>query len=57
MHVPLRGSILLVWLAGSLFLGSALGLGLLLHRHPQPVQRRYGRFERCVSSALILSGF
>ncbi len=30
MHVPFRGSLLILWMIGSLFLASSLGLGLLL---------------------------
>src|SRR5439155_5079701 len=30
MQVPFRGSLLLLWIVGSLFLASSLGLGLLL---------------------------
>ncbi|HWQ93508.1 MAG TPA: ABC transporter permease, partial [Clostridia bacterium] len=58
MHVPFRGSLLVLWLVGSLFLGSGLGLGLLL----STVTRN--QFNAAMAAlnagflpALILSGF
>jgi ABC-2 type transport system permease protein len=58
MHVPLRGSIFLVWLAGSLFLGSALGLGLLLSTVTRnQFNAAMAALNAAFLPALILSGF
>jgi ABC-2 type transport system permease protein len=58
LDVPFRGSLWVMWLVGSLFLGSALGLGLLL----STVTRN--QFNAAMAAlnagflpALILSGF
>jgi ABC-2 type transport system permease protein len=58
MGVPFRGSLLVLWLVGSLFLGSGLGLGLLL----STITRN--QFNAAMAAlnagflpALILSGF
>lgn len=58
LEVPLRGSLLVLWMTGSLFLGSGLGLGLLL----STVTRN--QFNAAMAAlnagflpALILSGF
>ena len=46
MGVPFRGSLPMLFLSTSLFLGSALGLGLLLSTVTRPVQRRPGGAQR-----------
>ena len=58
MRVPLRGSILVLWMVGSLFLGSALGLGLLLST---ATRNQFNAAQAALNAAflpaLILSGF
>jgi ABC-2 type transport system permease protein len=56
--VPFRGSALVLWLAGSLFLGSALGLGLLLST---VTRNQFNAAQAALNAAflpaVILSGF
>jgi ABC-2 type transport system permease protein len=56
--VPFRGSVLVLWLAGSLFLGSALGLGLLLST---ATRNQFNAAQAALNAAflpaVILSGF
>lgn len=58
MHVPFRGSWLALWMIGSLFLGSALGLGLLLST---VTRNQFNAAQAALNAAflpaLILSGF
>lgn len=58
LGVPFRGSILVLWLAGSLFLGSALGMGLLLST---VTRNQFNAAQAALNAAflpaLILSGF
>ena len=58
MGVPLRGSVLMLWVIGSLFLGSALGLGLLLS---SLTRNQFNAAQAALNAAflpaLILSGF
>jgi len=58
MSVPFRGSIVVLWLIGSLFLGSALGLGLLLST---TTRNQFNAAQAALNAAflpaLILSGF
>jgi ABC-2 type transport system permease protein len=58
MGIPFRGSILVLWLIGSLFLGSALGLGLLLST---VTRNQFNAAQAALNAAflpaLILSGF
>ncbi len=58
LRVPFRGSILVLWLVGSLFLGSALGLGLLLST---VTRNQFNAAQAALNAAflpaLILSGF
>lgn len=56
--VPFRGSVLVLWLVGSLFLGSALGLGLLLST---TTRNQFNAAQAALNAAflpaVILSGF
>lgn len=58
LGVPFRGSIPVLWLVGSLFLGSALGLGLLLS---SATRNQFNAAQAALNAAflpaLILSGF
>jgi ABC-2 type transport system permease protein len=58
MGVPFRGSLAVLWLAGSLFLGSALGMGLLLST---VTRNQFIAAQAALNAAflpaLILSGF
>src|SRR5579859_5570148 len=58
LHVPFRGSVIALWIIGSLFLGSALGLGLLLST---VTQNQFNAAQAALNAAflpaLILSGF
>ena len=58
MHVPFRGSVVALWVIGSLFLGSALGLGLLLST---VTRNQFNAAQAALNAAflpaLILSGF
>jgi len=58
LHVPFRGSILVLWLIGSLFLGSALGLGLLLSTVTRnQFNAAMAALNAAFLPAVILSGF
>jgi ABC-2 type transport system permease protein len=56
--VPFRGSVLVLWMVGSLFLGSALGLGLLLST---TTRNQFNAAQAALNAAflpaVILSGF
>jgi ABC-2 type transport system permease protein len=56
--VPFRGSVLVLWMIGSLFLGSALGLGLLLST---ATRNQFNAAQAALNAAflpaVILSGF
>jgi ABC-2 type transport system permease protein len=58
LRVPFRGSIVALWMIGSLFLGSALGLGLLLST---VTRNQFNAAQAALNAAflpaLILSGF
>jgi ABC-2 type transport system permease protein len=58
MDVPFRGSVLVLFVTGSLFLGSALGLGLLLS---STTRNQFNAAQAALNAAflpaLILSGF
>ncbi len=58
LRVPFRGSMLVLWMIGSLFLGSALGLGLLLS---SATRNQFNAAQAALNAAflpaLILSGF
>jgi ABC-2 type transport system permease protein len=58
LRVPFRGSALALWMIGSLFLGSALGLGLLLSTS---TRNQFNAAQAALNAAflpaLILSGF
>jgi ABC-2 type transport system permease protein len=58
MHIPFRGSVPMLALGGSLFLGSALGLGLLLST---ATRNQFNAAQAALNAAflpaLILSGF
>ncbi|HWI56729.1 MAG TPA: ABC transporter permease [Bacillota bacterium] len=58
LGVPFRGSVLVLWMVGSLFLGSALGLGLLLST---ATRNQFNAAQAALNAAflpaLILSGF
>jgi ABC-2 type transport system permease protein len=58
LGVPFRGSLWVLWLVGSLFLGSALGLGLLLST---VTRNQFNAAQAALNAAflpaLILSGF
>ncbi len=58
LGVPFRGSFLVLWLVGSLFLGSALGLGLLLSTL---TRNQFNAAQAALNAAflpaVILSGF
>jgi ABC-2 type transport system permease protein len=58
LRVPFRGSALALWMIGSLFLGSALGLGLLLS---SVTRNQFNAAQAALNAAflpaLILSGF
>ncbi len=58
LHVPFRGSVVVLWMLGSLFLGSALGLGLLLST---VTRNQFNAAQAALNAAflpaLILSGF
>ncbi len=58
LGVPFRGSFLVLWLVGSLFLGSALGLGLLLSTTTRnQFDAAQGALNAAFLPAVILSGF
>jgi ABC-2 type transport system permease protein len=58
LGVPFRGSFLALWLAGSLFLGSALGMGLLLSTLTRnQFNAAMAALNAAFLPALILSGF
>ena len=58
MGVPFRGSLLVLWLCGSLFLGSGLGLGLLLSTATRnQFNAALAALNAAFLPALILSGF
>jgi ABC-2 type transport system permease protein len=58
LGVPFRGSLLVLWLIGSLFLGSALGLGLLLSTATRnQFNAAMAALNAAFLPALILSGF
>jgi ABC-2 type transport system permease protein len=58
LKVPFRGSVFVLWLTGSLFLGSALGLGLLISTI---TRNQFNAAQAALNAAflpaLILSGF
>ncbi len=58
LGVPFRGSIFVLWMVGSLFLGSALGMGLLLST---ATRNQFNAAQAALNAAflpaLILSGF
>jgi len=58
MHVPFRGSLLLLWAIGSLFLASSLGLGLLLST---TLRNQFNAAQAALNAAFLpavmLSGF
>ncbi len=58
MQVPFRGSLLLLWLVGSLFLASSLGLGLLLST---TLRNQFNAAQAALNAAFLpavmLSGF
>ncbi len=58
LRVPFQGSVLVLWLVGSLFLGSALGLGLLLST---TTRNQFNAAQAALNAAflpaVILSGF
>ena len=58
INVPFRGSLLVLWMIGSLFLGSALGLGLLLST---ATRNQFNAAQAALNAAflpaVILSGF
>jgi ABC-2 type transport system permease protein len=58
MHVPFRGSLLLLWIVGSLFLASSLGLGLLLST---VLRNQFNAAQAALNAAFLpavmLSGF
>jgi ABC-2 type transport system permease protein len=58
LGIPFRGSLVMIWLIGSLFLGSALGLGLLLST---VTRNQFNAAQAALNAAflpaLILSGF
>ncbi|HYG33671.1 MAG TPA: ABC transporter permease, partial [Clostridia bacterium] len=58
LKVPFRGSVLVLWMIGSLFLGSALGLGLLLST---ATRNQFNAAQAALNAAflpaMILSGF
>lgn len=58
MHVPFRGSLLILWGIGSLFLASSLGLGLLLST---VLRNQFVAAQAALNAAflpaLMLSGF
>jgi ABC-2 type transport system permease protein len=58
LGVPFRGSVLVLWMVGSLFLGSALGLGLLLST---ATRNQFNAAQAALNAAflpaMILSGF
>jgi len=58
LHVPFRGSLLMLWFSGSLFLGTALGLGLLLST---TTRNQFNAAQAALNAAflpaVILSGF
>src|SRR2546430_8194490 len=58
MRIPFRGSVLVLWMVGTLFLGSALGLGLLLST---VTRNQFNAAQAALNAAflpaLILSGF
>lgn len=58
MGVPFRGSVFMLWVIGSLFLGSALGLGLLLSTATRSqFNAALAALNAAFLPALILSGF
>jgi len=58
LRVPFRGSYLVLWLGGSLFLGSALGLGLLLSTVTRnQFNAAMAALNAAFLPAVILSGF
>jgi ABC-2 type transport system permease protein len=58
LKVPFRGSILALWMVGSLFLGSGLGLGLLLSTVTRnQFNAAMAALNAAFLPALILSGF
>jgi ABC-2 type transport system permease protein len=58
LHVPFRGSLLVLWLVGSLFMGSVLGMGLLLST---VTRNQFNAAQAALNAAflpaVILSGF
>lgn len=58
MHVPFRGALLLLWVIGSLFLASSLGLGLLLST---VLRNQFNAAQAALNAAFLpavmLSGF
>ncbi len=58
LRVPFRGSLLVLWVVGSLFLGSGLGLGLLLST---VLRNQFNAAQAALNAAflpaLMLSGF
>jgi len=58
LNVPFRGSFLVLWMVGSLFLGSALGMGLLLST---VTRNQFNAAQAALNAAflpaVILSGF
>jgi ABC-2 type transport system permease protein len=58
MHVPFRGSLLMLWVIGSLFLASSLGLGLLLST---VLRNQFNAAQAALNAAflpaIMLSGF
>jgi ABC-2 type transport system permease protein len=58
LRVPFRGSLLALWITGSLFLGSGLGLGLLLSTTTRiQFNAAMAALNAAFLPALILSGF
>ncbi len=58
LGVPFRGSLVMLWLAGSLFLGCALGLGLLLSTVTRnQFNAAMAALNAAFLPAVILSGF
>ncbi len=58
LRIPFRGSLLMLWLVGSLFLGSALGMGLLFST---VTRNQFNAAQAALNAAflpaVILSGF
>jgi ABC-2 type transport system permease protein len=58
LHVPFRGSLLVLWAVGSLFMGTTLGLGLLLSTVTRnQFYAAQAALNAAFLPAVILSGF